>query len=189
MNYSSVFNNDTNLNGSSINIKPKSLHKSLLSNSENDIPKIYIFIGIFIMFFIIIINIFLVMRHCCRKKKKTGGKKNSIGSTTAFIKNEISKISKKKTGFFKLQDNSNISNVKIPENNNNIFNEMKEQNLNNKENICSILNFPLTEKSSVKHSKEKSKEKIIDSFRTLENSSKPNLYDSFNGNNISPVKK
>ena len=129
--------NNTNLINQTIN---EQLIKNVTSNEIANSSGKYLFLGIIIILLILLIISILILLFLFLSKKKVESVSNhNMILNRIILKNPNNDISLKANpkGFQRLQNTSNVSNSNIQPNNN-IFNEIKNENL--KDEIHKIIN-------------------------------------------------
>ena len=129
--------NNTNLINQTIN---ELLIKNVTSNEIANSSGKYLFLGIIIILLILLIISILILLFLFLSKKKVESVSNhNMILNRIILKNPNNDISLKANpkGFQRLQNTSNVSNSNIQPNNN-IFNEIKNENL--KDEIHKIIN-------------------------------------------------
>ena len=129
--------NNTNLINQTIN---ELLIKNVTSNETANSSGKYLFLGIIIILLILLIISILILLFLFLSKKKVESVSNhNMILNRIILKNPNNDISLKANpkGFQRLQNTSNVSNSNIQPNNN-IFNEIKNENL--KDEIHKIIN-------------------------------------------------
>ena len=141
------------MNETIINLINKTFNENLINNSlitntttnkvilDNTNSKL-LFLGIILILLILLIISILILIFLFLKKRKVNSSSNhNMILNKIILKNPSNDISlnANPNGFQRLQNTSNVSNTNIQPNNNNIFNEIKSENL--KDEIHKIINF------------------------------------------------
>ena len=169
----------TNLTGINKNIINESLTGNVTSNKFllDDTSSKLLFLGIiFVLFILLIISILILVFLFFKKKKVNSVSNHNMILNRIILKHPNNNIKINAKGFQALQNTSNVSTSNIQPNNN-LFNEIKSENL--KDEIHKIINTS----SSLEQGKRKRK-KISDS-ELIKNENKDNqdiLIDNININ-------
>ena len=173
------FTNLTDINGFNKNIINESLTGNVTSNKFllDDTSSKLLFLGIiFVLFILLIISILILVFLFFKKKKVNSVSNHNMILNRIILKHPNNNIKINAKGFQPLQNTSNVSTSNIQPNNN-LFNEIKSENL--KDEIHKIINTS----SSLEQGKRKRK-KISDS-ELIKNENKDNqdiLIDNININ-------
>ena len=173
------FTNLTDINNFNKNIINESLTGNVTSNKFllDDTSSKLLFLGIIFVLFILLIISILILVFIKKKKKKVNSVSNhNMILNRIILKHPNNNIKINAKGFQPLQNTSNVSTSNIQPNNN-LFNEIKSENL--KDEIHKIINTS----SSLEQGKRKRK-KISDS-ELIKNENKDNqdiLIDNININ-------
>ena len=173
------FTNLTDINNFNKNIINESLTGNVTSNKFllDDTSSKLLFLGIiFVLFILLIISILILVFLFFKKKKVNSVSNHNMILNRIILKHPNNNIKINAKGFQPLQNTSNVSTSNIQPNNN-LFNEIKSENL--KDEIHKIINTS----SSLEQGKRKRK-KISDS-ELIKNENKDNqdiLIDNININ-------